>query len=102
MSSNSNSSYSSSSVSYSSSTTHDGKTTGTRYAEHTTSDPSGTNTHTASQRLGGPTHHEHREYDASGRLISSEGRAVSGNNTDSSRRIEDVTDEQQRGMVEWK
>ncbi|XXG94200.1 hypothetical protein Hte_000453 [Hypoxylon texense] len=94
MPSNSNFSYSSSSVSFSSSTTYDGKTTGTRYAEYTTSDPSGTTTHTASQRLGGPTHHEHREYDASGRLISSEGRAVSGNNnTDSSRRIEDVTDE---------
>ncbi|KAI6082099.1 hypothetical protein F4821DRAFT_247790 [Hypoxylon rubiginosum] len=96
MSSNSNFSFSSSSVSYSSSTTHNGNTTGTHYAEHTTSNPSGTTTHTASQRLGGPTHHEQREYDASGRLVSSEGRAVSGNNTDSSRRIQDVSDEQQR------
>ncbi|KAI1779546.1 hypothetical protein F4818DRAFT_399667 [Hypoxylon cercidicola] len=94
MSSNGNFSYSSSSVSYSSSTTRNGETTGKRYAAHTTSDPSGTTTHTASQHLGGPMHHEHREYDASGRLISSEGRALSGNHLDSSRRIEDVTDEQ--------
>ncbi|KAI1764507.1 hypothetical protein GGR53DRAFT_466218 [Hypoxylon sp. FL1150] len=94
MSSNSNFSFSSSSVSYSSSTTHNGQTTGTRYAEHTTSNPSGTTTHTASQRLGGPMHHEQREYDASGRLVSSGGRAVNGNNTGASRRIEDVTDEQ--------
>ncbi|KAI0176024.1 hypothetical protein GGR52DRAFT_341928 [Hypoxylon sp. FL1284] len=95
MSSNSNFSFSSSSVSYSS-TTRNGETSGNRYSEHTTSNPSGTTTHIASQRLGEPTHHEHREYDASGRLTSSEGRAVGGNNVDSNRRIEDVTDEQQR------
>ncbi|KAI1143247.1 hypothetical protein F5Y05DRAFT_147477 [Hypoxylon sp. FL0543] len=87
-------SYSSSSFSFSSSTSHNGETTGSRYVEHTESDPSGTTTHIASQRSGEPLHRERRDYDASGRLISSEGRALGGSSTDSSRRIEDVTDEQ--------
>ncbi|KAI0148040.1 hypothetical protein F4776DRAFT_605721 [Hypoxylon sp. NC0597] len=86
--------YSSSSVSFSSSTTRNGQTTGSRYVEHTESDPSGTTRHIASQRSGEPLHHERRDYDASGRLISSEGRALGGNSIDSNRRIEDVSDEQ--------
>ncbi|KAI2463599.1 hypothetical protein F4781DRAFT_416044 [Annulohypoxylon bovei var. microspora] len=94
MSSNKNYSYSSSSVSFSSSTTRDGKITGSRYAEHTTSDPAGTTTHVASQRSGEPLRHERLDYDASGRLISSEGRAMGGNGLNSGRRIEDVSDEQ--------
>ncbi|KAI1208008.1 uncharacterized protein F4807DRAFT_432811 [Annulohypoxylon truncatum] len=94
MSSNKNYSYSSSSVSFSSSTTRDGKTTGSRFAEHVASDPSGTTAHFASQRSGEPLHHEHREYDASGRLMSSEGRALGDSGVDTGRRIEDVTDEQ--------
>ncbi|KAI0890153.1 uncharacterized protein GGS22DRAFT_150105 [Annulohypoxylon maeteangense] len=94
MSSNKSYSYSSSSVSFSSSTTRDGKTTGSRFAEHTTSDPSGTTTHFASQRSGEPLHHERREYDSSGRLTSSEGRALGGSGVDTRRRIEDVSDEQ--------
>ncbi|KAI1474984.1 hypothetical protein K445DRAFT_306696 [Daldinia sp. EC12] len=94
MSSN-NYSYSSSSVSFSS-TTRNGETTGARYVEHTASDPSGTTTHVASQRTGEPLQHERRDYDASGRLVSSSGRALDENGVDSGRRIEDVSDEQQR------
>ncbi|KAI1399405.1 hypothetical protein F4819DRAFT_465271 [Hypoxylon fuscum] len=93
MSSNGNFSYSSS-VSYSSSTTRNGETTGSRYAEHTVNNPAGTTTQTAYQNVGQPVRHERRDYDASGRLISSEGRALGGSDADSSRRIEDVTDEQ--------
>ncbi|KAI0378070.1 hypothetical protein F5Y04DRAFT_262862 [Hypomontagnella monticulosa] len=96
MSSRNNYSYSSSSVSFSSSTTRNGQTTGSRYAEHTTSDPSGTTTHTASQNLGEPLRHERRDYDSSGKLISSQGRALGNSGVDSNRRIEDVSDEQQR------
>ncbi|KAI2613773.1 uncharacterized protein GGS25DRAFT_468820 [Hypoxylon fragiforme] len=89
-----NFSYSSSSVSFSSSTAHNGETTGSRYTEHTASNPSGTTTHTASQRFGEPIQHERRDYDASGRLVSSQQRALGGSNIDSNRRIEDVSDEQ--------
>ncbi|KAI1651920.1 hypothetical protein F4815DRAFT_46831 [Daldinia loculata] len=93
MSSNSYS-FSSSTMSFSSSTTRNGQTTGSRYAEHTASDPSGTTTHTASQRIGEPLHHERRDYDASGRLVSSSDRALNGSGIDPDRRIEDVSDEQ--------
>ncbi|KAI8964826.1 hypothetical protein F5Y11DRAFT_57013 [Daldinia sp. FL1419] len=89
-------SFSSSTVSFSSSTTRNGETTGSRYAQHTASDPSGTTTHVASQRTGEPLQHERRDYDASGRLVSSSGRALDGNGIDADRRIEDVSDEQQR------
>ncbi|OTA69643.1 hypothetical protein K449DRAFT_384605 [Hypoxylon sp. EC38] len=86
--------YSSSSVSFSSSTIRNGQTFGSRYVEHTESDPSGTTTHIASQRSGEPLRHERRDYDASGRLISGGGRALGGNSIDPSRRIVDVSDEQ--------
>ncbi|KAI2640337.1 hypothetical protein GGS26DRAFT_537681 [Hypomontagnella submonticulosa] len=94
MSSHNNYSYSSSSVSFSSSTTRNGQTTGSRYAEHTTSDSSGTTTHIASQHSGEPLRHERRDYDSSGKLIASEGRALGNSGVDSNRRIEDVSDEQ--------
>ncbi|KAI0854324.1 hypothetical protein F5Y00DRAFT_222831 [Daldinia vernicosa] len=87
-------SFSSSTISFTSSTTRNGETTGSRYAEHTSSDPSGTTTHTASQRMGEPLRHERRDYDASGRLVSSTDRALNENGTDTNRRIEDVSDEQ--------
>ncbi|KAI1090664.1 hypothetical protein F5B19DRAFT_462372 [Rostrohypoxylon terebratum] len=94
MSSNGNFSYSQSSVSFSSSISRDGKTTGSRYVEHTTSDPMGTTTHIASQRSGEPVYHERRDYDASGRPVASGGRSIGGSNVDTGRRIEDVSDEQ--------
>ncbi|KAI0601743.1 hypothetical protein F4775DRAFT_539021 [Biscogniauxia sp. FL1348] len=106
MSSNSYS-YSSSSVSFStsistsSSTVRNGQTNtttdGARYVSYTTSDPSGTTTHTATQRAGGPVYAQRRDYDASGRLLTS---SSSPDNVDANRRIEDVTDEQQQQQRE--
>ncbi|KAL7629540.1 hypothetical protein AAE478_001061 [Parahypoxylon ruwenzoriense] len=92
--SNNNVTYSYSTVSYASSTTNNGETRGARYTAYTASDPEGTTTRIASQRSGEPLHTERRDYDASGRLISSEGRGLSGGGADSGRRIEDVSDEQ--------
>ncbi|KAH9884749.1 hypothetical protein F4778DRAFT_552830 [Xylariomycetidae sp. FL2044] len=92
----SNTFYSSSSVTFSSSSSRNGETTGTRYAEHTTRDPSGTTTHTAYQRSGEPIQAERRDYDASGRLTTAAGRGLGHAGVDTSRRIEDVSDEQQR------
>ena len=86
-------SYSSSSVSYSSSSSRNGQTTGSRYAEHTTSDPSGTTTYTASQRNNEPVYAERRDYDASGRPIAHD-RNLGSSTGSSSRRIEDVSDHQ--------
>ncbi|KAI1634704.1 hypothetical protein F4809DRAFT_665222 [Biscogniauxia mediterranea] len=94
-------SYSSSSVSYStstsSSTTRNGQTStttdGARYMAYTTSDPSGTTTHTATQHARGPVYTQRRDYDASGRLVAS---LSSSGDVDANRRIEDVTDEQQK------
>ncbi|KAI2606672.1 hypothetical protein GGR54DRAFT_644055 [Hypoxylon sp. NC1633] len=94
MSSNNNQHYSSSTVSYSSSSTRDGETTGFSYSAHTERDPSGTTTNVTSQNNGEPAHHERRDYDESGRLISSEGRASGGSGADSGRRIENVSDQQ--------
>lgn len=94
MSSN-NRSYFSSSVSFSSSSysTRNGQTTGSRYAEHTTNDPSGTTTFTASQRNGEPVYTERRDYDALGRPIP-QGRILGNSGGSSGRRIEDVSDQQ--------
>ena len=88
-------SYSSSSVSYSSSSSRNGQTTGSRYAEHTTSDPSGTTTYTASQRNNEPVYAERRDYDASGRPIAHD-RNLESSTGNSSRRIEDVSDHQKK------
>lgn len=93
MSSN-NRSYFSSSVSFSSSSsssTRNGQTTGSRYAEYTTNDPSGTTTFTASQRNGEPVYTERRDYDALGRPIP-QGRILGNSDGGSGRRIEDVSD----------
>ncbi|KAI1101450.1 hypothetical protein F4804DRAFT_315780 [Jackrogersella minutella] len=87
--------YSSSSVSFTSSTTRNGETAESRYAQHTTSDPSGTKTDIASQNAGQPIRHERYQYDTSGRLISSEGQSLGGS-ANSGRRIEDVSDEQRK------
>lgn len=97
MSSNSRS-YVTSSVSFSSSSSNcNGETTGSRYAEHTTSDPLGTTTYTASQRHGEPVYAERRDYDASGRPIAQDrslGQGAAGGGSGLSRRIEDVSDDQ--------
>lgn len=66
--------------------------TGSRFAQHTTSDPSGTTTYSASQRNNEPVHAERRDYDASGRPIA-QGHTL-GTSGGSTRRIEDVTDQQ--------
>ncbi|KAI1470052.1 uncharacterized protein F4812DRAFT_421313 [Daldinia caldariorum] len=103
MSSN-NYSYRSSTISFSSSTTRNGETTASRYAQHTARDPSGMTTHIASQRNGEPPQHERRDYDASGRLISSStqrmvsspNQRIGGSGVDSDHHIQDVSDEQQR------
>ncbi|KAI1489600.1 hypothetical protein F5X96DRAFT_670556 [Biscogniauxia mediterranea] len=102
MSSSNSFSYSSSSVSFStstsSSTTRNGQTStttdGARYMAYTTSDPSGTTTHTATQHARGPVYTQRRDYDPSGRLVAS--LSSSGGGVDANRRIEDVTDEQQQ------
>lgn len=88
MSSSKSYSYSSSSVSYSSSSTN-GQTTGSRYAQQTTSNPDGTSIQTASQRSGEPLTHERRDYDSSGRPIVG-GNTLGGAQTG---RIEDVSDQ---------
>lgn len=82
----------SSSVSYSSSSTRNGETTGSRYAQHTTSDPSGTTTYSASQRNNEPIYAERRDYDASGRPIAQDRNL--GSSGGSAGRIEDVSDQQ--------
>ncbi|PSK58753.1 hypothetical protein B9Z65_6768 [Elsinoe australis] len=83
MSSNSNFSFSSSS-SFSTSTTTNGQTSGTRYAEQTSSNPQGTTVHTASQNLGETPVVESKQYDAQGRELLSGGTSQPV--------IEDVTD----------
>ncbi|KAI5866546.1 hypothetical protein GGS23DRAFT_551064 [Durotheca rogersii] len=95
---NGTSNYSSSSfvsVSFSQ-TTRNGQTTGARYASHTASDPQGTTTFTGSQRLGEPVYTERRDYDASGRLIYSDRGTGAGGGVDSSRRIEEASDGDER------
>ena len=57
--------------------------------EQTFTDPSGTKVQTASQNLDEPIVQESRQYDAQGRELLGGGGAA-----DTSRRIEDVSDEQ--------
>ncbi len=92
MSSN-NSTYITSSVSYSSSSIRNGETTSSHYAEQTTSDPSGTTTLSASQRNNEPIFTQRRYYDASGRQIP-QGQSLGNSGGGSSQRIEDVSDQQ--------
>ena len=95
-------SYFTSSVSFStsSSSTHNGETTGSRYAEHTTSNPSGTTRLTASQRHGEPVYAERRDYDAYGRPIPHDRSLGGSGGASSGRRIEDVSDQQQQQQRE--
>lgn len=55
-------------------------------------DDSGATVHTASQRSGEPIHTERRDYDASGRPLNVEGRALDGTQAGVTNRVEDVTD----------
>lgn len=67
--------WSSSSISFSSSITINGKTSAQRYARQSQSTPDGTTVKTASHRLGQPVYFETRQYDSSGRPIV-EGRVL--------------------------
>jgi hypothetical protein len=96
------SSYSYSSSTYSStSTTRNGQRTGQAYQQQTSSDPSGTAMHMTAQQLGQPAVQESRYYDAEGRQILEDGRVL-GQSAQSAgseqRRIEDVSEEPQRGV----
>ncbi|CAK4031244.1 Hypothetical predicted protein [Lecanosticta acicola] len=91
--SSSHSAFTSSSFSYSSSSTSDGQTTtsGQRQMRQSYTDPSGnTTTKSARQNLGEAPVLEQKNYDAQGRQLLSGGTGGSV-----SRRIEDVSDEQQ-------
>jgi hypothetical protein len=68
------------------------------YRQTASSDPTGTTVQTASQNLGEPAIHETRYYDSEGRQILVGGRVLErGNAGGETRRIEDVTDEQEDG-----
>ncbi|KAK3711459.1 hypothetical protein LTR37_009638 [Vermiconidia calcicola] len=88
--SNQQSSYSSySSVSYSSSSSNGEQVSGSKHAQSSLSDPSGTTVTTASQNLGEPTVQEQRQFDAQGREM------VGGaDGPETNRRIEEVSDNQ--------
>lgn len=65
---------------------------GQRHMQQSHTDSSGNTTvHTASQNLGEPVVQESRSYDAEGRRLVGD----VGSGTDTSRRIEDVSDEEQ-------
>lgn len=92
MSSNStNFTSSSSSFSYSSSSSNiDGQVSGQRSTQHTQTDSSGNTTvNKTSQNMGGPAVQETRSYDAQGR------ETLGGTGGSGSRKIEDVSDEEQ-------
>jgi len=68
---------------------------GQRYVQTTSSDPSGTRIQTASQNLGEPVVQETRHYDSDGRQILQDGRVLGqGSSAGDSMRIEDVTEKQ--------
>ncbi|KAF6806788.1 hypothetical protein CSOJ01_08603 [Colletotrichum sojae] len=67
--------WSSSSISFSSSITVNGKTQAHRYVRQSQTTPEGSTVKTASQRLGQPAYFETRQYDSSGRPIV-EGRVL--------------------------
>lgn len=84
-------SFSSSSVSYSSSSSNiDGQVSKHQASHHTVSDPSGTTVTSSRQANDGPAVEETRHYDAQGRELLS-----GGNGSDVSHRIQDVSDEEQ-------
>ncbi|KAL0938179.1 cytochrome p450 [Colletotrichum truncatum] len=82
--------WSSSSVSFSSSVSWNGKTESQRYAKQTQRTPEGTTIKSASQRSGEPVYTETLEYDSHGRPIV-EGRVLRGGPQQAGR-IEDVSD----------
>ncbi|KAE9377981.1 hypothetical protein N431DRAFT_435144 [Stipitochalara longipes BDJ] len=90
-------SFSFSSTSFSSSSSSNGRTSsGQRYIQTTSSNPSGTRVQTASQNLGEPVIQETRHYDSDGRQILQDGRVLGQGSSDGeTRRIEDVTDQQE-------
>lgn len=99
------SSYSFSSTSFSSSQTHNGRTTNRSYTEEQHSDPAGTAVRTTHQDgRGAPAVQEVRYFDAGGREIPAERAARRGlgpaagapGDSSSGRRIEDVSDRDQR------
>ncbi|KAK1999491.1 hypothetical protein LX36DRAFT_748336 [Colletotrichum falcatum] len=87
----------SSSISFSSSVTYNGKTEEKRWARKHESGPSGTTIRTASMRTGQPVYLERRDYDASGRPIPQGRNLRSGESANAhiDRRIEDVTEQEQ-------
>ncbi len=90
-----------SSSSFSTATSSNGQRSGQAYRQTAHSTPSGTTTQTASQNLGGPVIYETKQFDAHGRQILEDGRTIgqgSGNAGGGTRRIEDVTDEQEGGI----
>ncbi|KZL64836.1 cytochrome p450 protein [Colletotrichum incanum] len=87
----------SSSISFSSSVSHNGKTEEKRWARKRESGPSGTTIRTASMRTGEPIYTERRDYDSLGRPIP-QGRVLRGGNsvnTNFDRRIEDVSEQEE-------
>ncbi|KAK2060082.1 hypothetical protein LY76DRAFT_615322 [Colletotrichum caudatum] len=86
-----------SSISFSSSVTRNGKTEERRWAHKHESGPSGTTIRTASMRTGQPVYLERRDYDASGRPIPQGRDLRSGDtaNANIDRRIEDVSEQGQ-------
>jgi hypothetical protein len=88
--SQSQSTFTSSSFSYSSNINGEERSTGHRAVQQTYTDPSGTTVRQATQALGEPAVQEERHYDPQGReMIQSNG------NDTSQRRMDDVTDDQQ-------
>ena len=87
-------SYSSSSVSYSSTTNRDGQTTGQAYQRMSESTPQGTTVQTTRQNLGERPVTETRRYDATGRAIEATGAAGSD------RRIQDVSGEEEESEAD--
>ena len=94
-----NSYYSSTNYSsYSSSSSSGGQTTGHRYAEQSSTTPSGSTFQSASQRAGEPVVTESRSYDASGRpLVEGQG---GGQSRIESGRVQEIDDEAARKYEE--
>ncbi|GKT52215.1 uncharacterized protein ColSpa_12396 [Colletotrichum spaethianum] len=87
----------SSSISISSSVSHNGKTEEKRWARKHEISPSGTTIRTASMRTGEPIYAERRDYDSSGRPIP-QGRILRNSDsghTNFDRRVEDVSEQEE-------